>query len=62
MSLKSLNVANSARPKRIALILSNPAVATTTGWPVGLWWSELTHPYYEFTEAGYEVEPAKPMP
>jgi putative intracellular protease/amidase len=23
---------------------------------VGFWWAELTHPYFHFTEAGYEVE------
>ena len=56
MSLKSPNAVNPAHPKRIAIVLSNPAVSTTTGWPVGFWWAELTHPYYEFTEAGYEVE------
>lgn len=56
MSLKAVNAVNPAHPKRVALVLSNPAVSTTTGWPVGFWWSELTHPYYEFTEAGYEVE------
>jgi putative intracellular protease/amidase len=27
---------------------------------VGFWWSELTHPYYAFTEAGYEVEVFSP--
>ncbi len=55
MSLKALNTVNPARPKRVALVLANPAVSTTTGWPVGFWWSELTHPYYELTEVGYEV-------
>lgn len=56
MSLRDANVVNGGRRKRVAIVLSNPAVSTTTGWPVGFWWSELTHPYYEFTEAGYEVE------
>lgn len=37
-------------------MISNPAVSTTIGWPVGFWWSELTHPYLLFTERGYEVE------
>jgi putative intracellular protease/amidase len=27
---------------------------------VGFWWSELTHPYYAFHEAGYEVEVFSP--
>ena len=52
--------ANAARRKRIALVIANPAVSTTTGWPVGFWWSELTHPYYAFHEAGYEVEVFSP--
>lgn len=41
-------------------MISNPAKSTTTGWPVGFWWSELTHPYFHFTEAGYEVEAFSP--
>ncbi|MFN7917331.1 MAG: type 1 glutamine amidotransferase domain-containing protein [Vicinamibacterales bacterium] len=56
MSLKDPNVTNPARRKRIALVIANPAVSTSTGWPVGFWWSELSHPYYVFTEQGYEVE------
>lgn len=56
MSLRDPNRVSPLRPKRIAIVISNPAVSTTTGWPVGFWWSELTHPYYEFTEQGYEVE------
>src|SRR5215510_4443727 len=56
MSLQDPNVVNPARQKRVAIVISNPAVSTTTGWPVGFWWSELTHPYFAFTEAGYEVE------
>lgn len=56
MSLKDPNVVDPKKPKRIAIVIANPAVSDTTGWPVGFWWSELTHPYYEFTEKGYEVE------
>jgi putative intracellular protease/amidase len=56
MSLKDPNVVNPKNTKRIAVVLANPAVSTTTGWPVGFWWSELTHPYYVLTEKGYEVE------
>lgn len=54
------NVTDSSRPKRILLIAANPATSPTTGWPVGFWWSELTHPYWAFTEAGYEVEIRSP--
>jgi putative intracellular protease/amidase len=60
MSLKDPNPVNAARPKRVAIVIANPAVSTTTGWPVGFWWSELTHPYYEFIERGYEVEVFSP--
>lgn len=56
MSHKNVNQVNPERPKRAAIVISNPGVSTTTGWPVGFWWSELTHPYLKFTEAGYEVE------
>lgn len=56
MSLKNANRANAERAKRIAIVIANPAVSTTVGGPVGFWWSELTHPYFAFTEAGYEVE------
>jgi putative intracellular protease/amidase len=56
MSLMDTNPVNRARPKRVAIVVSNPAVSTTTGWPVGFWWSELTHPYHEFSERGYEVQ------
>jgi putative intracellular protease/amidase len=40
----------------VAIVLSNPAVSSTTDWPVGFWWSELSHPYFAFEEKGYEVE------
>jgi putative intracellular protease/amidase len=56
VSHKNVNPSVPARPKRVAIVLSNPSVSSTTGWPVGFWWSELTHPYFMFTEAGYEVD------
>ena len=42
--------------KRIALVAANPSVSAQTGWPIGFWWAELSHPYWTFTEKGYEVE------
>ncbi len=42
------------------MVLSNPAVSSTTGWPVGFWWSELSHPYFVFSEKGYEIEVFSP--
>jgi len=60
VSLRDPNPVNQKRPKRVAIVIANPAVSTTSGWPVGFWWSELTHPYYEFTERGYQVEVFSP--
>jgi putative intracellular protease/amidase len=60
MTHSNLNPVNPDKPKRAAIVISNPAVSTTTGWPVGFWWSELTHPYYAFTEAGWEVDVYSP--
>ena len=48
------------QPKRIAIVASNPSVSQQTGWPIGFWWSELTHPYWEFTERGYKVDVYSP--
>lgn len=59
MSLRDPNISNPKR-KRIAIVISNTAISTTTNWPVGFWWSELTHPYLAFEEAGYEVEVFSP--
>jgi putative intracellular protease/amidase len=60
MSLMDPNVTNPKLKKRIAVVISNPATSSSTGWPVGFWWSELTHPYLAFTEVGYEVEVFSP--
>ncbi|WP_227283981.1 type 1 glutamine amidotransferase domain-containing protein [Boseongicola sp. H5] len=46
--------------KRILMVVANPGTSPTTGWPVGFWWAELTHPFWTFTEAGYEVEIVSP--
>ncbi|KPV51852.1 thiamine biosynthesis protein ThiJ [Kouleothrix aurantiaca] len=61
MSHKNLNPVNPKNPKRVAIVISNPATSTTTGQPVGFWWAELTHPYFHFSEAGYEVEIFSPQ-
>ena len=60
MSLKDPNVVSKSNPKRVAIVIANPAISTTTQWPVGFWWAELTHPYYVLTEAGYEIEVFSP--
>lgn len=55
MSLRDPNPVDARRPRRVAIVIANPAISTTTGWPVGFWWSELAHPYLAFTEKGYAV-------
>jgi putative intracellular protease/amidase len=60
MSVKDSNAVNPKRPRRIAIVIANPAISTTTGWPTGFWWSELAHPYLAFTEKGYLVEVFSP--
>jgi putative intracellular protease/amidase len=47
-------------PRKVLMIVANPGVSPTTGWPVGFWWAELTHPYWTFTEAGYAVDIVSP--
>lgn len=49
-----------ASPKRVALVASNPTFSEQTGWPLGFWWSELTHPHWEFSEHGYAVDVVSP--
>src|SRR6202011_5277097 len=50
----------SSRPKKVLIVVANPSISTTMGWPVGFWGAELTHPYYELTERGVEVTIASP--
>ncbi len=47
--------------KKVLMVVANPSKATTTGWPVGFWASELTHTYHEFMEVGYDVTIASPQ-
>jgi putative intracellular protease/amidase len=57
---QNANVLHPARRKRVLLVAANAATSPTTGWPIGFWWAELTHPYWAFTDAGYEVEIRSP--
>lgn len=47
-------------PRRVLVVASDPAVSEQTGWDIGFWWEELTHSYWEFTKAGYQVVIASP--
>lgn len=46
--------------RSILLVASNTATSPVTGWPIGFWWAELTHPWLTFREAGYAVTIASP--
>ena len=52
----TIDLRNPKNPKRIAIVASNPSVSKQTGWPIGFWWSEVVHPYWEFVEHGYIVD------
>jgi putative intracellular protease/amidase len=60
MSLRDPNVTSTSKRKRVAIVIANPAVSSTTGWPVGFWWSELSHPYFILSEAGYDLQVFSP--
>ena len=48
------------KPKNILIIVANPSISTTLGWPVGFWAAELIHPYDALTKAGHRVTIASP--
>jgi putative intracellular protease/amidase len=54
-----VDVTTERRPK-VLMVVANPTVSTTTGWPVGFWAAELTHPFYEFTRVRYDVTISSP--
>ena len=56
----AIDICNPDKPKRVAIVASNPSVSRQTGWQIGFWWSELTHPYCEFVEHGYKVDICSP--
>ncbi len=41
---------------KILMVASSPSVSKQTGWPIGFWAAELTHPMHVFEGAGYEIE------
>ncbi len=54
--LPALAQHNAGNNGKILMIASNPSVSKQTGWPIGVWYAELTHPYWVFSEAGYSVD------
>ncbi|HNP94113.1 MAG TPA: alpha/beta fold hydrolase [Cyclobacteriaceae bacterium] len=51
---------NAGHNGKILMIASNPSTSKQTGWPIGVWYAELAHPYWIFSEAGYAVDIASP--
>ena len=41
---------------KILMVASSPAVSEQTGWPIGFWGAELTHPLHVFQTSGFTVE------
>lgn len=48
------------KPKKILMVVANPSVNPTLGWPLGFWAAELAHSYYEFSQAGFDITVASP--
>ena len=55
-----LNLTNPERPRRVLMVIANPATSTTLGIPVGFWGAELVHAWHAFREVGYDVTVASP--
>ena len=56
----TIDMMNPDQPKRVLMVAANPAISPTTGWPIGVWAAELTHPYWAFVEHGYQVTIVSP--
>ena len=56
----AIDMLDPANPRRVLFVASNPTVSDRTGWPIGFWWSELTHPYWELSQHGYKIDIASP--
>ncbi len=56
----NVNTTHPDRKKTVLMIAANPSTSSKTGWPIGFWWAELTHPYVVFEEAGYDIEIRSP--
>ena len=55
-----VDVTDPDRRPSVLMIVANPGVSTTLGWPVGFWAAELFHPYHEFVQKRYDVTIASP--
>jgi hypothetical protein len=49
-----------SKKKRLLNVVTSHATLGKTGYPAGLWLSELTHPYFELAYNGIDVDIASP--
>lgn len=56
LNLSAIAQHNAGNNGKVLMIVSNKAVSTQTGWPIGVWYAELAHPYWIFSEHGYTVD------
>jgi len=47
--------------KRVLIVLTSHSDLGDSGQKTGFWLPELTHPYYEFKQSGYQVDIASPQ-
>lgn len=45
---------------RVLVVAASPMTSPSTGWPIGFWAAELTHPLVALLEAGFQAELASP--
>ncbi len=50
-----VDITSSERRPRVLMVVANPGISSTLGWPVGFWAAELFHPFSAFTQKRYEV-------
>lgn len=55
-----VDVTSRSHRPHVLMVVANPGVSTTTGWPVGFWAAELFHPWFAFTQHRYDVTIASP--
>src|SRR3954449_10060263 len=55
-----VDVTDPQRRPHVLMVVANPGISTTLGWPVGFWAAELFHPFYEFSQRRYDVTIASP--
>lgn len=54
--VKYVHVHGQPSKGKILMVASSPSISKQTGWQIGFWAAELTHPLRVFQEAGYDVE------